>query len=234
MRAKPDTRREIAAGIRAALPIVAGYLPAAVAFGVAAREAGLSVVEAVGMSLIIFSGASQLALVGLIAGGAPGPTAAATALLLSLWHVLYGPVLARRLRGFGTGRTLMAAFGLTDEVFAVASGRSGEPVRFGWLLCLEAGAYVSWALGTWAGAAGGDTVVQLMPSLAPALGFALPAIFAALLVPVLLRPGRELAAAAAGAATALVLHLAGLGGWSVLAAGVLGPAAALILERSHR
>ncbi len=60
----------LADGLRASLPVVLGYLPAAVAFGVAAREAGLSTVEALLMSLVVYSGASQFALVGLVAAGA--------------------------------------------------------------------------------------------------------------------------------------------------------------------
>lgn len=55
-----------------------GYLPTAVAFGLVAREAGLGVTDAVLVSVVIFAGASQFALVGLVAAGSAVPVAAAT------------------------------------------------------------------------------------------------------------------------------------------------------------
>lgn len=236
-------------GLRAAVPIVLGYLPAAVAFGVAARAAGLNAAEAVLMSLIVFSGASQFALVGLVVAGASWLVMATISLVLGVRHVLYGPSLAPHLHGMPTSRAAVAAFGLTDEVFAVASARFSERrpawrttgADFGYLLGLGTGAYVSWALGTWLGAVTGTAVVVVLPSLAPALSFALPALFVALLVSLMrsgdLAPGGTplaVAGAVAVAATvATVLYLVGLESWSVPAAGVAGPVAGLLLGRGR-
>ena len=61
--------RSLARGLRTSVPIVVGYVPAALAFGVAARRAGLSPAEAVLMSLLVYSGAGQFALLGLLAVG---------------------------------------------------------------------------------------------------------------------------------------------------------------------
>ena len=61
--------RGLARGLRAAMPIVVGYVPPALAFGVAACQAGLHPAEAVLMSLVLYSGTSQFALFGLIAAG---------------------------------------------------------------------------------------------------------------------------------------------------------------------
>jgi 4-azaleucine resistance transporter AzlC len=239
----------LADGLRASVPIVLGYLPAAVAFGLSARAAGLNATEAVLMSLIVFSGASQFAIVGLVAAGASWFVMAAISLVLGARHLLYGPSLAPYLRGTTTGRAAAAAFGLTDEVFAVAStklperGPAGRTTGadFGYLAGLGTGAYVSWALGTWLGAVAGTAVVVALPSLAPALSFALPALFVALLVS-LMRSGdvafggasRPIAGAVLVAATvAAVLYLVGLGSWSVPAAGVAGPVAGLLLGRGR-
>lgn len=238
----------LAAGLRASVPIVLGYLPAAVAFGAAARAAGLNTIEAVLMSLIVFSGASQFALVGLVATGASWFVMAAISLVLGARHVLYGPSLAPHLLGTTTGRAAAAAFGLTDEVFAVASTKLSERrhagrttgMGFGYFVGLGTGAYVSWALGTWLGAVAGTAVGVAMPSLAPALSFALPALFVALLVS-LTRSGdvafggasRPVAVAVLTAATvAGVLYMVGLESWSVPVAGVAGPVAGLLLGRS--
>ena len=239
----------LAAGLRASVPIVLGYLPAAIAFGVAARAAGLNSTEAVLMSLIVFSGASQFALVGLVATGASWFVMAAISLVLGARHVLYGPSLTPHLGGMTMGRAAAAAFGLTDEVFAVASTKLSQrqpPGRttgtgFGYLVGLGTGAYVSWALGTLLGAVAGTAVVVAMPSLASALSFALPTLFVTLLVS-LVRSGdvtlggtsRPVAGAVLTAAmVAGVLYLVGLESWSVPAAGVAGPVAGLLLGRGR-
>ncbi len=87
-----------AGGLRASVPVIVGYLPAAVAFGVAAWGAGLSTVETVAMSLIVFSGASQFAIVGLVAAGTSWLVMAIIGLVLGVRHVLYGLSLAPHLR----------------------------------------------------------------------------------------------------------------------------------------
>jgi 4-azaleucine resistance transporter AzlC len=187
-------RRGFPEGLRASVPVV-GYLPAAMAFGVATRGAGLSTAETLLMSLIVYSGASQFALVGLAAAGTSWFVMAAISLVLGVRHMLYGPSLAPHLGRMGTGRAAVAALGLTDEVFAVASvklGRRPPSAELGWLLGLETGAYVSWGLGTWIGGVAGTVVIDVFPSLAPTLSFALPALFVALLVSLVKRKARRL------------------------------------------
>ncbi|MDP9425694.1 MAG: AzlC family ABC transporter permease [Actinomycetota bacterium] len=90
---REEPERSFAAGVWASLPVVVGYVPAAIAFGVAARGAGLGTTEALLMSLIVYSGASQFAIVGLVAAGVPWLVTAATALVLGARHVIYGPSL---------------------------------------------------------------------------------------------------------------------------------------------
>lgn len=239
-----DVSRGFPEGLRASVPIVVGYLPAAVAFGVAAREAGLSVAETVAMSLLVFSGASQFALAGLLATGASWLVMAAISLVLGVRHVLYGPSLAPNLRRMDTGRAAAVAFGLTDEVFAVASAmlpRGSPRANFGRLLGLGTSAYVSWALGTWIGAVAGTAVVSALPSLAPALSFALPALFVALLISLMRSAGPATGGAPSpvtgsilvAAVVAAALYLAGLESWSVPAAGVTGPVAGLLIGRGR-
>jgi 4-azaleucine resistance transporter AzlC len=238
------TRWGVPEGLRAAFPIAVGYLPTAVAFGVAARGAGLSTVETVVMSLIVYSGASQFALAGLVAAGSSWFVMAAISLVLGVRHVLYGPSLAPHFRRIGTGRAAAAAFGLTDEVFAVASvklERLPPSAKFGWLLGLETGAYTSWALGTWIGGVAGTAVVAALPSLASALSFALPALFVALLVSLVRAEDSELwgvprpvaGAVLVAAIVAAVFYLVGLRSWSVPAAGVAGPAVGLLIRRGR-
>ncbi|CAA9459978.1 MAG: AzlC family protein [uncultured Rubrobacteraceae bacterium] len=240
VRINEDRRRGFGAGLRASVPIVVGYLPAAVAFGVAARGAGLSAVESVVMSLIVYSGASQFALAGLVAVGTSWPVMAGISLILGMRHVLYGPSLVPYLRRIDTAHAATVAFGLTDEVFAVASVElRRRPAGFGWLLGLETGAYSSWALGTGAGVFAGTAIVAALPSLAPALSFALPALFVALLISLMRAGGPQhrnapsptVCAVLAAVVVAAVSYLAGLESWSVPAAGVIGPLVGILLQK---
>lgn len=234
------SRADLSEGFKAALPLVTGYLPAAAAFGVAARQAGLDLAETMWMSLVVYSGASQFALAGLIATGASWAVAAATGLLLSLRHVLYGPSLARYFRRLGSWRGALVAYGLTDEIFAVASVElDRRPNPFGWMMAMQAPVFLSWLLGTWAGASAGSAVTQAAPSLAPALSFALPALFVALLV-ALIPPerrgasGSSVGVVVAAGAVAAAFHLAGLGSWGILAAGMAGPLLGYVLYRRRK
>ena len=221
------------------LPVALGYFPTAAAFGLAARQAGLTPPEALLMSALVYAGASQFALVGML--GAPAAAAAAAAVLLNLRHVLYGPALApylsrRRRPGlWGWLQGAVCAFGLTDEVFAVASARlAGGNAGFRWLTAVELTAYGAWLAGTGAGAAAGEALLRVLPAAEPALSFALPSLFVALLAPMVGRrepsaagssDGSQrlrVAAAAAGAAGAAAAVAAGLGNWAVVAGAAAG------------
>ena len=67
-------------GVGISQPIMIGYLPVAVMFGISSRTAGLSTVDALMISALVFAGASQFALVGMVASGVsfPGALVAAT------------------------------------------------------------------------------------------------------------------------------------------------------------
>ena len=125
-------------GLRAAWPIALGYFPVAVAFGALGAQAGLSPLWIQLTSLLVFAGASQFALVGLLAQGVPPLLAASLGLLLNLRHAFYGPALRPYLKGGP-----LEAFFLTDEVFALAlrtlPGLSPEKRR-GYFLGLGLGA----------------------------------------------------------------------------------------------
>ncbi|MCX7040304.1 MAG: AzlC family ABC transporter permease, partial [Spirochaetes bacterium] len=56
-----DSRGELLRGARAAVPIAIGYVPIAIAFGILAKQAGLNSLQALGMSAIVYAGASQFA-----------------------------------------------------------------------------------------------------------------------------------------------------------------------------
>ncbi len=84
-------------GIRGGLPIALGYFPIAMAFGILAKGASVSLVEALGFSFIVFAGASQFIAVGMIALGATGIEIIMTTLFLNFRHFLMSASLVPRI-----------------------------------------------------------------------------------------------------------------------------------------
>jgi len=210
-------------GTRAALPIVGGYLPVAVTFGIVAAEGGFAPVEAVLASAIVFSGAAQFLLVGLIADGVPAATILGLLVAINARHLFYGAPIARRLPAPRPRHAPILAHGLTDEVFALAlDGLDRQPpaARWGWLAGVAAAAYATWVAGTAAGTLAGAALAGRGEALSATLQFALPALFVVLLMPHFrgaVVPGLVTAAAVAGAAT-----VAGAPNLGIPAAALLG------------
>ena len=103
-------------------------------FGLAARDAGYSPIEAVAMSTIVFAGAAQFAAVGYVAAGLPWLPIVVLTLFLNARHLLYSASLAPWLNGTSRPQRAAAAHVLTDEAFALAAAhfhRLGRTDRFG-------------------------------------------------------------------------------------------------------
>jgi 4-azaleucine resistance transporter AzlC len=186
-----------------------------ISFGVLAVASGLSVAQASAMSLLVFTGASQFAAVGVLGAGGSPAAALGSALLLAARNGAYGLSLSRVVTGRLPLR-LLAAQLVIDESTAMATAQV-EPAdqrRGFWVAGISV--FVFWNLGTLAGALGGGAIGD------PAvfgLDAAFPAGFVALVVPHL-RSLEGRVAAAIGVAVALVLVPVAPAGVPVLAASV--------------
>jgi len=210
-------------GVRGAQPIMIGYFPVAVMFGISTRTAGLGVLDALAMSIFIFAGASQFALVGMLASGVSFPGALIATVGLNLRHLFYGPAIAPMLGLTSWKKALPIAHGLTDEVFASALAllpRHSIEERTALLLGLETGAYASWVLGSLVGALCYQAAAELTPALVPVLSFSLPSLFLVILLPLL--KGRGAASALVAAVVATGLLLSGFSTAALLAGGISG------------
>lgn len=176
---------------------------AGLAFGATAVTSGLSVAQACVLSLFAFTGASQFAMVGVVAGGGNLVAGTAGALLLGIRNGLYGLRMADLLGARGRRRFPMA-HGVIDETAAVALAQPDrESARTGFLVTF-ASLYLTWNATTLAGAAGTSWVAD--PALL-GLDVVGPATFLAILWPRLTGGGAETRTlrliAAGGAAVAL-------------------------------
>jgi 4-azaleucine resistance transporter AzlC len=197
-------------------------------YGLAARNAGFSLVEAVAMSLVPFAGASQFAAVGYLSQGLSWTAIVVLTALLNARHLLYSASLAPQLRHVPFLQRAAMAQVLTDEAFALAAGhfrRAGRVDLPGYWLAALLAAYLPWNLGTLAGALTGATVPD--PSQF-GLDVVFPAAMGGLAIGLIGRR-RELVAAGAGGVIAVALALAVGPGPAVVAGGLLGPAVALAI-----
>jgi predicted branched-subunit amino acid permease len=168
-------------------------------FGAVSAAAGLSIAQTCALSLLMFTGGSQFALVGVIGAGGGAAVATATAVMLGSRNAFYGLRLSPLLRVRGV-RRLAAAELVIDESTAVAVAQPDPPsARLGfWATGLSV--YVLWNLATLAGALGAWAVPD--PRVL-GLDAAAPAAFLALLAPQV-RSRRPLAVGVLAAAIALI------------------------------
>jgi predicted branched-subunit amino acid permease len=176
-----------------------------VAFGAAADAAGLDVWQAMTLSLVMFTGASQFALVGVLGAGGSAAAAVGSALLLGTRNTVYGVRLAGLLRPRGL-RRLGTAHWVIDEtttLAVVAPDRTLARLAF---LAGGASIFVTWNAMTAVGALGSAALGETAQA---ALDAVVPAAFLALLWPRLRRSFPEAAVqrrvALGGAVVALVL-----------------------------
>lgn len=171
------------------------------AFGAASVAAGLSVLQTCLLSLLAFTGGTQFAVVGVVAGGGTFIAALSGGLLLGSRNALYAMRLAPLLRVRGV-RRMLAAHGTIDESTAMAVAQREESlgrIAFWWTF---GAVFTVWNLATLLGAAGASALGDPQQF---GLDAVVPAAFLALLAP-RLRDGRiERRVAVGGAVIAFVL-----------------------------
>lgn len=113
-------QRDFLNGMRGALPILIGVIPFAMITGVGAAKIGLSLIETMGMSVLIFAGASQLVVLQLISTGSPWIIMVLTAWVINLRFTMYSATLAPYLQKLHTWQKAPLAYMLSDQAFGIS------------------------------------------------------------------------------------------------------------------
>ncbi len=191
-------------------------------FGLAARSAGFSPIEAVASSVIVFAGASQFAAAGYIAAGLPWAPIVVLTFFLNARHVLYSASLAPRLREVPLPQRVVMSHVLTDEAFALSAAhfhRLGRLDIPGYWLAAVLGVFVPWNIATVIGVLLGGAIPD--PSTF-GLDIVFPAAMGGLAVG-LTTGRRELVAAGAGAIIGTGMSLLIGPALGIIVGGLLGP-----------
>ena len=194
---------DLLAGIKAAGPLVLGILPFALVAGITAVGAGMTIGEAVGMSIIVFAGASQLAAIDLIGSNAPLAVVVGTAVVINVRMLMYSASIAPYFQSFSVRVRSVLAYILTDQAYAMSIAeytQNESRSRLWYYFGIGFTLWVVWQLGTIAGALAGAGVPDSL-----ALDFALPLVFLALLIPAMKDRGTTTAGVVGGAVALIVV-----------------------------
>lgn len=226
--AKNTPQNQFTTGIRDALPVVLGYLPLGVAFGVLARSYGVSTGQVAALSILMYSGSGQFIAIGLLKAGLAPLEIITSIFLVNLRYLLLSASIAPFFRKIPSSYLAAAAHGITDETYAVALGRfRSTKATLSYTAGLFTTAYLSWVSGTVLGAAVGNLVGDTARF---GLDFALTAMFISLLVMQLNSRPALMAAAVSGFLSVMIreyLH----SGWNVVAATVMAATLGVIFSR---
>jgi predicted branched-subunit amino acid permease len=226
----PSPEDALAASRRRLVVEAAGIVVSATGFGfvygLAARDAGFSPVEAMAMSALAFGGAAQFAAVGYVAGGLAWPGVVLLTALLNARHLLYSAAIAPWLRDRPFGERAVMAHLLTDEAFALSMShfrRLGRADTWGYWAAGIGATFIPWNIATLAGVLVGGSIAE--PN-----RFGIDVIFPAAMIGLavgLISGRREIVAAISGAAIGVLVALVAGPAIGIIAGGLIGPAVGL-------
>ncbi|MBQ8296964.1 MAG: AzlC family ABC transporter permease [Ruminococcus sp.] len=216
-------------GLIHGLPIALGYFSVSFGFGIMAVRTGLSVIEALTISMTNLTSAGQAAGVSIIAACGTYLEMAVTQLVINIRYSLMGLSLSQKLdSSFNTAHRLAVSFGITDEIFAMASAQPGRLTpRYMYGLILIS--FIGWSGGTLFGAVAGNI---LPVEVTNAMGIVLYGMFLAIIIPAAKKEKSILAVILIAALCSSVLYYAVpalSSGFAVIISAVIAAAFAAVV-----
>ena len=147
------SRKALAAAFPVTVPVMLGFIPLGIAFGLLMDAAGYSPLWSLLMSLLIYAGSAQFMGVELLAAMAPLPQVAVMTLILNFRHLVYGLSMLEKYRDTGWRKPYLI-FALPDETYAIlSSGQIPEGVEPGeYYMAVSLLNQIYWVTGTVLGA----------------------------------------------------------------------------------
>ncbi len=222
-------------GLATGFPIMLGYLPVAITYGVLAKQSGMTLAELTLMSVMVFAGASQFMAVNMVAVGTGALEIIIATFVLNFRHFVMSLSFMNLLKDISLKWKIPLSFGLTDETFAVSavnpkqSRKEKGAVFYGTIIII---AYLSWIFGSFFGGLLGEIIPE---SLSQSMGSALYAMFIGLLVPTIKKEKRIAAIAViAMLVNALCVQLGMSSGWAIVAGTVIGGMSGIFMLKEDR
>ncbi|HLO12972.1 MAG TPA: AzlC family ABC transporter permease [Pseudoneobacillus sp.] len=210
---------EFKKGVQSGLSIAIGYFPIALTFGLLAKTTGLTILETVMMSIIVFAGASQYISLSLLTLGTGTFEIILTTFIVNIRHFLMSASLNEKCDDDRTIYKLLYSFGITDETFSVAATKEGN-VSTGYIFGVISVSYASWVVNSGIGHLVG---ASLPNTLQESMTVALYAMFIGLLVPSMKKSWKVVFLATLAAVFNSIFTFAELlsTGWAIVASTIL-------------
>jgi predicted branched-subunit amino acid permease len=223
-----SARVDVRAGAAAVAPMLVGIIPFGLIAGATPVANDLGGAAAVGLSTIVFAGASQLAAAEVLGDGGSAIVAALAACTINLRMLLYSASLAPLLGHEPLIKRLGAAYVLTDQAYAVSITRwtpdSDPDRRLPYYLGAALLLWCTWQVSTIVGVFVGNAVPEELP-----LDFAVPLVFLVLLVPTL-TSAPAVVAAFVGGVSAVLAAVGDAGPLYVIVGALSGIVAGAVAE----
>lgn len=225
-----SVRRDFLTGLSQVAPVVVAYIPIGLLWGTLAAAKGISPLEALMMSVIVFAGSAQFVAVDMWKDPVPVLLLTFTALIINVRHVLMSASLSRHVEAIPRAWHPLVAYFLVDESWALAERRVLEtPLTLAYYLGITVPLAATWWISTGVGAMLGRA---LGDPTALGLDFAFSAMFIAILMGFWKGPSTAGVLAASGAVAAGT-HLAVEGPWYIVAGGLAGAIYAYVTWRAE-
>ncbi|MFF2482409.1 AzlC family ABC transporter permease [Paenibacillus sp. NPDC058071] len=179
--ATPRDEGSFLQGVKDCIPTLLGYLSIGFAAGVLEKTAGLSIMEIILLSVLLYAGSGQFIFAGMIVAGSSATAIMVTIFFVNLRHILLSAALSPYFRHLTPFKNMLIGSLLTDETFGVAINEAArkKQIHEKWMHGLNLTAYLNWIVANIAGAYFGQWISEPEKF---GLDFALAAMFIGLLI----------------------------------------------------
>ena len=223
-------KKSIISGIKKSIPVILGYIPIGISYGILALQTDLSPYLIVGMSVFVFAGSSQLIAVNMLTAQAAVIPIIMTTFLVNLRHILMSASLSLHFKKTPQKLLPVLGFLITDESFALGNTLLKEEKENKGLFFLSMGvsAYLGWVLSSGAGVIIGRYLLNFK---IPVIDFVLPAMFIILLI-LQINERMDVVVSILAAVLSIVFYFYLPGNWNIIAATLTAAVAGVIIENA--
>lgn len=223
-------KKVVYAGVKSSIPVILGYLPIGISFGILALNTDLSPYLIVGMSIFVFAGSSQLIAVNMLQAQAAIIPVIMTTFLVNLRHILMSASLSLHFKETPDRYLPFIGFLVTDESFALGSTllekrKENKGIFF---LALGISSYLGWVFSTLIGVVIGRYLLDFE---IPVIDFVLPSMFIILLI-MQIKDKMDIVVAIFAASLSLVFYFILPGNYNIIIATVSAAVIGVIVENA--
>ncbi|MCF8000846.1 MAG: AzlC family ABC transporter permease [Halanaerobiales bacterium] len=224
-----EYKNTIVSGFKKSIPVIIGYIPIGISYGILALNTDLSPYVIIGMSAFVFAGSSQLIAVNMLTAQAAIIPIIMTTFLVNLRHILMSASLSLHFKKTPSRLLPLIGFVITDESFAIGNTLLKERENKGlFFLSMGLSAYLGWVLSSLVGVLIGRYILNFE---IPVIDFVLPAMFIILLI-MQIRDKMDVVVSVLAAILSIIFFFIFPGNWNIIIATLTAAVIGVIVENA--